>query len=73
MAHDDGLQHFELVEFKMVLLQDRNPLVGPQADVAVGGFDFPGQDFKERGFPRSVGADDAVTVSVLELDTHIIE
>ena len=73
VAHDDGLQHAELVELVMVLLQHGQPLAGRDDHLADRRFDFAGQDFQKGRLAGAVGADQAVAVAGRELDIDILE
>ena len=71
VAHDDGVQHGELVEHELVLLQDGHTHVGQNVHLTGGGVQLTGEDLQEGGFAGTVGADDAVAVAPQELQIDI--
>ena len=73
VALDNGIQHGELVELEVVLLQHGHPLILGDDDLTGGGLQIAGEDAKEGGLPRSVGADDTVAVAGDKFQVHVLE
>ena len=61
VAHDDGVDHAEFVERKLILAQDAE--LFRAGDGAFGRLDFAGQDLHQRGLARAVGAGDGVAAA----------
>ena len=57
----------------MVLLEHAHPLAGVDDHFPLAGFQLPGEDPQEGGFPRPVGADDAIAVSFGKFQVHIFK
>ena len=57
----------------MILLQEGKPLARRNGHIAAGGLQLAGKDLQERGLARSVGADQAVAVSLRKFDIHILK
>jgi hypothetical protein len=57
----------------MVLLQNGQTLTRTDTHRSLGGFDFPGEDFKERGFTGTIGPDYPITVPLGEIEVYLIE
>ncbi len=73
IAHDHRIQHRILVVFKMVLLQEGEPLAWCDGDLPAGGIQLAGQDLQKGRLSRAVGADQAIAVAFRELDVHVLE
>jgi hypothetical protein len=73
VPHDHGIDHRELLETKLVLVQATDPLIGRDRHVAGAGREAAVEDFHKGGFTAAVGADQAVAVAVTEFDGDIFE
>ena len=71
VAHDHRIQNAVGIEGELILAQDPD-LLRPGYGT-LGGFNFAGQDFHERGFARSIGAGDGVAPSLLEGGGHVFK
>ena len=73
MSHDNSLQHFEFIEFELVLLQNGKSLAGLYRDVAPVGFDLSGKDPEECGFRLAVSPDKAIAIAWREFNIYIFK
>ena len=71
VAHDDGVNHAKFIERKLVLPQDAHFFRA--RDRTLGGLEFAGQNFHERGFAGAIGAGNGVTAPGHEGAGHIFE
>ena len=71
VAHDDRVHDGIGVVGVLVLLEHRHAGLGQNGHLAGGGLQLAGKDLQKGGFPRAVGADDAVAVPLDELQVHV--
>ena len=71
VPHDDRRQDGIRVERELVLLEDRQSLAFRDGDLACGRVNLSGEDIEERGFARTIGADEAVAIAGGEDDVDL--
>ena len=68
VTQNHRFQHLLIVVLELILPQDRHPKVLRDSHLPGGGLQLPGKNLQKGGFPRPVGADDAVAVAGGELE-----
>ena len=67
-----GVEHRLVVEFEVVLRENRQAFAGTEFHLAFGGLEFAADGFEEGGFTGTVGTDDTIDVAVREFHVHIL-
>ena len=67
-----GVKHRLVVEFEVVLRENRQAFAGTEFHLAFGGLEFAADGFEEGGFTGAVGTDDTIDVAVREFHVHIL-
>ena len=73
VAHDHRVDHGILLEGELILAQLADTLIGRDRHVAGAGRQAAIEDFHQGRLAATIGADEAVTVAVAELDGNVFE
>ena len=73
VTHHHHVDHALVFIGELILAQPGHALVRIKRDVAAAGFQHPRQYFHESGFTTAIGADQAITVAVAELNGNVFE
>ena len=73
VAHQDHIEHAEILESELILTQFAHASSGFERDVARGGFKIAADDFHQGRFARPIGANQAIAVAIPEFDTDVLE
>ena len=73
VSHHHDIQHAHFFKGKLVLAQFAKTLVCVEHDIAGRRLKIAAQNFHERGFAAAVGADQAIAITLAELDRNIFK
>ena len=73
VPHDHRVQNALFFKRELILAQNPEPFFGIERYIAVGGFKFAAEDFHQGGFAAPVGANQAISMTIAELNRDIFE
>ncbi len=73
VAHHHHVEHTHVFKGELVLAQEGHALARIERHIAATGLQYPGENLHEGGLAGAVRADQAVTVTVAELDADVFK
>ncbi|CDD51062.1 uncharacterized protein BN800_02348 [Bacteroides sp. CAG:875] len=72
VSHQHGIEHRMGIKLEVVLAQHRKTFARSQGDTSLGGVQFARNHFQERRLTGTVGSDDAIDITIRELQVHVV-